>query len=279
MKINEFIFRLPEQQANYHYYGLPMESEIILPDLSSDTQIYHIQELGDFEQSYLSILEKNKDKTKVDDEDISLLEDISDMLLKIHSVKHSSQDKDHLNSLYNDGIRNVLTHPELSMMVLSEFPEDYPILDLEGQKEIIGLMYENIKTWNGRSERLTALHGDFWGANIFLNADKKPFVIDFSRIPWGDPAIDVGWFIAPFLWKYHETGNMYYRELIEAWLDICEKKSGDKEIRKAVCLVIGWIGIVQIYPRWFPDIDTDMSKKFITHVMEILKKKEFFWQD
>jgi fructosamine-3-kinase len=255
------------------------ESEIVLPDLNNSTKVYHVQELGDFEKSYLTLLEENKDKTKVDEKDIKLLESIADVLLKIHSVKHDTKDEKHLTALYNDGIRNVLTHPELSMMVLSEFPEDYPILDLEGQKEIIGLMYENIKSWNGRFDRLTALHGDFWGANIFLNNNGEPFVIDFSRIPWGDPAIDVGWFIAPFLWKYHATGNQYYKELTEAWLDIYEKKSGDAEVRKAICLVVGWTGIVQIYPRWFPGIEVEMSKKFITHIMDILRRKEFFWND
>jgi len=255
------------------------EEGTILPELTESSEIYHLQEFGGTGISYSKILEQNYPKSKVDDDDIKQLEMISDKLISIHSTKHQSQDKVQLDAVYNDGLRNILTHPELSIMVLSEFPDDYPILDLDGQKEIISLMYENIKTWTGRSDRLTALHGDFWGANIFFREDGSLFVIDFSRIPWGDPAIDVGWFTAELLWKYHDTGNSYYKELTEEWLNMYQKKTGDTEVRKAVPLIIGWTGIVQVYPRWFPNLDVDKSKKFIAHIKKILKEKEFVWND
>lgn len=255
------------------------KDEMMMPEPDISTRVYHLQEFGGTGKSYSDILEENKNKKTADDEDRKQLEKIADSLVKIHSVKHPSKEKSHLTALYNDGIRNILTHPELSMMVLSEFPNDYKILDLEGQKEIIGLMYENIKKWVGRYDRLTALHGDFWGANIFFKQDGDIFVVDFSRIPWGDPAIDAGWFIAQYLWYYHSTGNKYFRELTEMWFDIYEKKSGDKDVREAVPLVIGWTGIVQIYPRWFPDRDVKTGIKFITHIKEILKNKKFIWND
>jgi len=253
---------------------------IMLPELTETTQVYEIQEYGEGDSvSYSKILADNISKTHVDDEDRTRLEAIADLLVKIHSHKHPATDPQRLAAVYNDGIRNMLTNPELSVMVLSEFPNDYQILDLDGQKEIIGLMYENIKAWMGRSDRLTALHGDFWGANIFFRPDGTCWVIDFSRIPWGDPAIDAGWFMSQFLWYYHSTGNPYFRELIDAWLDIYGKKSGDEELLKAIPLVLGWIGIVQIYPRWFPDIDVKIGRKFINHIKDILKQKRFVWDD
>lgn len=255
------------------------EDEVILPKINEFTKVFHLQEFGGTGLSYSSYLEKNLDKKAVDDEDREKLSAIADALIKIHSVKHPSKNENRLKKVYDDGIRNVLTNPELSIMVLSEFPVDYSVLDLEGQKEIMGLMYENIRNWMGRSDRLTALHGDFWGANIFFREDESLFIIDFSRIPWGDPAIDVGWFIAQYLWYYHETGNPYFKELAETWLQIYEEKSGDKELRKALPLVIGWTGIVQIYPRWFPDIDVKVATKFINHIKIILEKKEFVWND
>ena len=232
--------------------------------------------------SYSDLLSKNLTKEKVDDEDRAQLEAIADELIKIHSARYPAiavQDKARVDAAYADGIRSMLTNPELSVMVLSEFPSDYKVLDLEGQKEMISLMYETIKRWMGRSDRLASLHGDFWGANIFFREDKSIFIIDFSRIPWGDPSIDAGWFISQYLWYYHLTGNKYFKELTETWLDIYEKKSGDKEVRKAITLVLGWSGIVQIYPRWFPDINVEVGIKFINHVKDILKKGEFFWND
>ena len=255
------------------------EKSMMLPELGETSKIFHIQEFGGDGTSYSKILENNMNKSSVDDEDRAQLSAIADALVKIHSVKHPSADKARLDAIYNDGIRNMLTHPELSMMVLSDFPVDYPVLDLEGQKEIISLMYENIKAWMGRSDRLTALHGDFWGANIFLRDDGSVFIIDFSRIPWGDPAIDAGWFLAELLWYYHLTGNPYFRELSEEWLKIYQEKSGDTELRKVLPLVIGWVGIVQVYPRWFPDIDVAKAKKFMEHIKEILRRKEFVWDD
>ncbi len=258
---------------------LDHEHEIILPEISHDAKIFHLQEFGGTGQSYSSLLEKNLNKKSVDDTDRKQLNAIADALLKIHKTKHQSLHKEQLIAIYNDGLRNILIHPELSMMILSEFPDEYKILDLAGQKEIIGLMYENIKAWMGRSDRLTALHGDFWGANIFFREDESLFLIDFSRIPWGDPAIDVGWFISQYLWYYHSTGNEYFKELAETWLNIYEKKSGDKEIRKAIPLVIGWTGIVQIYPRWNPNCDIKIGTKYISHIKEILRRKEFVWNE
>lgn len=262
--------------------GVIIDSEnnegIILPEIDDSTKIYHLQEFSDGESiSYSEILRKNISKKEVGEEDIKQLNAIADILVKIHSVKHSSNDKKRLTAIYNDGIRNTLIHPELSIMALSEFPIDYEVLDLEGQKEIISLMYGNIKEWTGRHDRLSALHGDFWGANIFFGENEKPWVIDFSRIPWGDPAIDVGWFIAENLWYYNLTGNDYFKDLAEKWLDIYQEKTGDTEVRKALPLILGWTGIVQVYPRFFPDIDVEVGKKFISHIKEILRRKELFW--
>lgn len=253
------------------------DTAVMLPEITDTTKVYHLQEFAGTGTSYSALLKNNLKKQLVDDEDRARLSVVADALVKIHSVKHFSNDSARLKAIYGDGLRNILSNPELSLMVLSEFPVDYEILDLDGQKEFISLMYDNIRERMGRYDRLTALHGDFWGANIFFKEDGDIFIIDFSRIPWGDPGTDVGWFIAEHLWYYHLTGNPYFRELIETWFRIYEEKSGDKEIRKAVPLVIGWIGIVQIYPRWFPDIDVTVGKNFIGHVKEILRRKEFVW--
>lgn len=39
------------------------------------------------------------------------------------------------------------------------------------------------------------LHGDFWGSNILIDEMDEPFLIDYSRVPYSDPAIDVGTFL------------------------------------------------------------------------------------
>jgi thiamine kinase-like enzyme len=255
------------------------KEEFILPEITVDTKVYHLQEFAGNGTSYSSIISEKINKKVVDKEDKKQLNAIADALIKIHSVKHSSKNKKELRAIYDDSLRNMLTHPELSMTLLSDFPENHKILDINGQKEIISLMYENIKNCMGRYDRLTAIHGDFWGTNIFFKDDGKLFIIDFSRIPWGDPAIDVGWFISEFLWNYHSTKNTYFKYLIEEWFRIYERKTGDKEIRKFMPLVIGWLGIVRIFPRWFPNNDIQTAKRYIGHIKKILRKKEFIWND
>ncbi len=255
------------------------QGEIILPEITDSTNVYHLQEFSEIGISYSEILEKNFNKKTIDNEDIKQLNAIADALIKIHRIKHHSDNKNQLKAIYDDGLRNMLINPELSVMALSEFPVDYNILNLNGQKQMISLMYENIKARMGRHDRLSALHGDFWGTNIFLTDNDEVFLIDFSRIPWGDPAIDVGWFIDEYLWYYHLTGNRYFRDLIELWFNLYEEKSGDREIRKFVPLVIGWIGIVRVYPRLFPDLDVKNAKNFLNHIKKILKKKEFIWDN
>jgi thiamine kinase-like enzyme len=252
----------------------------ILPEVKETTEVYHLQEFEGAEStSYKSILEKNIGKKVVDDEDRKQLNTIADTLVKIHSTKHPTGDSHHQVAMYNDGIRNVLTNSELSMMFLAKCPNDYEILDIDSQKEMISLMYENIKHWMCRSDRLVALHGDFWGSNIFFRKDGSCWVIDFSRIPWGDPAIDVGWFISQYLFYYHSTGNPYFRELTETWISIYEEKSGDKELRKALPLALGWSGIISVSPDAYPNLDVAMGKRFIAHIKKILKQKEFVWED
>ncbi len=271
--------RAQSSPASIGVVVLNEEEGVIFPNITNSTEVYHLQEFAGGGTSYSMLLEQNINKTSVDDEDTAKLSVIADALIKIHTVKHHSKDKKQLTAIYNDGLRNILTNPELSISTLSEFPLNYNILNIDGQKEFISLMYENIREWMGRSDRLSALHGDFWGANIFFREDGSIFIIDYSRIPWGDPATDVGWFISQYLWYYHLTGNSYFKELTETWLSIYESKSGDKEIRKAIPLVVGWTGIVQVNPRFLPNLDVTVASNFLHHIKEILKHKEFMWID
>lgn len=298
IRINDIGFEFPERHISSLMVGHSMGKraknnpapigvivssegkEVMLPEIDHETRVYHVQEfIPNKGISYSDILKKNSSKKAVDDEDRNQLEKIADILVDIHSIKYPSDDIEKLKAVYDDGIRNMLTNPELSIMLLSKFPNDYEVLNLEGQKELIALMYENIKSWVGRYDRLTALHGDFWGTNIFIDAENTCRVVDFSRIPWGDPAIDAGWFITEYLWQYHQTGNTYFKELADTWLGIYEKKSDDKELRKALPLVVGWLAIANISPVFNSPTDMAKARKFVAHILDILRKKEFFWND
>jgi thiamine kinase-like enzyme len=249
----------------------------IIPEINEETEIYQLQEFQPEGISYWSILQNNKQKKHVDAKDLSELEKITDYICHIHQVKHPAKDVEQLKSVYNDGLRSVLISPELTIMLLHDFTEEHPLLPISQHGAYVGLMLNLIHEWKNRYERLSALHGDFWGANLFFKANGEVWVIDYSRIPWGDPGVDIGWWLSQYLWSYHETKNEYFKELGEKFLEIYIKKSGDQEIRQAVSLTLGLLGIIYISPRFYPELNLVAAKSFFDNIKEILKSKQFVW--
>ena len=251
----------------------------IAHDISDDHTIYHVQEFETASSSYLDMLDGRHKKKSLDEEDAHELAAVIEFISGVHAIRHPSADEKIKKAVYNDGIRAVIVHPELTFTLLHDFPHDYPHLPLKDQERIIGLMWANTHDWKDRADRLTALHGDFWGANIFFKHDGSLFAIDYSRIPWGDPGIDVGWWLSQYLWRYHKTGNPYFKELGEEFLRRYIAKTGDTEIRKAVTLSIGFLGIVNIYPKFHPDgIEKALGDNFLGAIYQTLENKEFVWE-
>lgn len=251
----------------------------IMPDINTETEIFHIQEFESEGTSYWSLLQEKKAKTKVDEQDIKELEAVADLIVKIHSIKYPDNDLERQKTVYRDGIRATLTNSELTMMFLHEYEEENPFIPPSKQEEYVGLIINQLHKWKNRSDRLCALHGDFWGANLFFRPDKSTWIIDYSRIPWGDPGIDVGWWLSQYLWFYHETGNEYFKELGEAWLNIYEQKTGDKEIREAVAIVFGLMGVIFTTPKFYPDRDVVIGKKWMANILQILREGKFLWTE
>ncbi|MSR85637.1 hypothetical protein EXS71_04365 [Candidatus Uhrbacteria bacterium] len=167
----------------------------ILPELTEQSKIYHLQEFESDSESYWDIIHKRKDKNDIDRKDLEELEKIVGLLVNIHTIKHPSTDTEQLKSVYNDGLRSVITNPELLFVMLTDFPIDDPLLPLKKQGNFVGLMLELLHKFRDRFDRMTALHGDFSGFNVFIKNDGSAWTIDFSRTPWGDPGLDVGWFL------------------------------------------------------------------------------------
>jgi hypothetical protein len=243
----------------------------ILPDVGEETAIYHVQEFQSMGKSYWSLLQERKQKRQMDEIDRIELEKITSYLHRLHGIKYPSQDPQRWNAVYNDSLRSLLTHPELTVMLLHDFPNHHPLLPPSKQGEYVGWMLQLIHQWKNRSDRLAALHGDFWGANVFFDSDGGMGIIDYSRIPWGDPGIDVGWWLAQYLWLYQETQNSYFRELGETFLEMTEEISGDHEIRQAVSLPLGVMGVICTSPRLHPELDPAVGKRFFDHITTILQ--------
>ncbi len=249
----------------------------IIPDIKEDTSIYHVQEFESAGKSYFGELVRKKDKKEMDENDRNELRKVVEYISHIHSIKYSAQNQERNKEVYRDGIRSVINSPELAIMMLHEFDENSPVLNLGEQKEYLGLMYEIMHKWKNRHDRLCALHGDFWGANVFFRQDGSLWVIDYSRIPWGDSGIDIGWWLSQYLWLYHETKNSYFKELGEFFIKEYQEKTGDKEIREATTIVFGLMGLIFTFPKFYPDLDKQVGKSFIKHIIKILKEGTLLW--
>jgi thiamine kinase-like enzyme len=110
--------------------------------------------------------------------------------------------------------------------------------------------------------KLACLHGDFWGANFYFKTDGSSWVIDYSRIPYGDPAIDVGWWISQYIWLYIKTKKTLYKQLLKFFLDDYISISADLEIKERLPAVIALMMIINISPRLYP-----MNKDSINNAM------------
>jgi len=263
--------------------GVILENEnqgFVMPEINDNTKIYHIQEHIEDHKSgnknYFELLIERKDKKYISDSDVKELEVITDLISKIHFDKHLPHDQERLKKIYNDSLRSIISNPELTLLILQTFPDDHPLLPRKKHKDHLGLMLEAVYRWEGRHDRLRNLHGDFWGSNLFFN-ERGVHLVDFSRIPFGDPGIDICWWVFQYLWFYYETDNKYYKDLGEKFLELYEKKSGDKEIREAIIIAAGIVGILYITPLFHPNLDMKIGERFLNNVWKILENKKFDW--
>ena len=243
-----------------------------LPDIDSTTQAYHVQTYHPG-RTYLELLKERTKRQTLQADDRQEIKAIATFLAQLHQTPITAS-----NEHYNDSLRSIIGHPELALTLLHAFPQDHPLLGPDQQGAYLHLMLKEMHRWKDHGKRLCKLHGDFWGANILVKDDKTINVIDYSRIPYGDPGIDVGWFLSHLLWKYYETNNTYYRSLGELFLKIYQEQTKDTLITKTMTLTIGLHGIIELTPLFYPNRKiTARTKKYFAHITNILQRGEFAW--
>jgi thiamine kinase-like enzyme len=248
-----------------------------LPTVNDNTEIYNIQTFGGKGKNYSEILAEKTTKTQIDSKDKSEIGAVVKYLAELHKMRHPSGNVKQLCAVYNDFLRNVIGHQEYMLMLLHGMSENDVVLSPREQGSFVGLMLENMHYFKDRIDRLRAIHGDFWGANVFFSDNGEMFVIDHSRMPWGDPAFDVGFWLSQYVIKYHETSSDYFVELGNYFLERYKKEIGDLEIGRVVPYILGLIAAIYASSKIVPDMKDEVRKALFEHVVEMLRKKEFFW--
>jgi hypothetical protein len=252
----------------------------MMPDITEDAAVYQLQEFEPEGVSYNDLLGERSAKATVDDADRKELATVIDYITGIHAIRYPSDDERKRTDVYNDSLLARLASPELTFAFLQRFPDDDPVLPPEKHGEYVSLALQTVRSWRNRADRLTALQGDFWSGNVFFRTDGSLWAVDYSFVSWGDPGLDIGHWIAQFIWHYHRTGNTYYKELVEEFLTLYEKKTGDTEIRQALCIGLAMMAIVFIAPGIIPDNDdVERKRKVYENATACLKEGKLVWYD
>jgi len=248
-----------------------------LPEISEDTEIYQFQEYGGVGKSYLEMLNDKANKTDLDQKDKEEIDKILDFIVPIHQTRHPSNDLKRLTALYNDWLRSVIGHPEYLLQLLQSIPDDSLLLKPSKQGEFVALMIENMHYFKNNPDRLVALHGDFWGSNVFFRKDGSIYVVDYSRMPYGDAGFDIGIWMSTYLFKYHSGNKEYFKKIGNYFLDSYIARTGDNEIIHTMVYSIGLVSVMYASTVWIPGIDSKIREAFFYHAREMLNVKKFFW--
>jgi thiamine kinase-like enzyme len=155
------------------------------------------------------------------------------------------------------------------MDILSQFDTVHPYFGQVSYKYnyLEKMIRENDRMIQSSTTRnLSYLHGDFWYSNILVDIDNNPFFIDYSRIPYGDAGIDIGWFVGNFTLEYIKTKNRVYLDAARVFIDEYIHVTGDKDILKFAVLPLFWCGIVNIFPPVFGDRDPKIADEILEYI-------------
>lgn len=170
------------------------------------------------------------------------------------------------NRLYKRSIREYLTNHETILSLYDQEPLNDSLNSIK--KKILNLMRTRYLwliddfDWS----RVTTLHWDFWHSNIIFNGT-NPIFIDFSRIPFGEPGIDIGHFIVNLEIEYMLTWNCKYLNWKKLFLDTYIEFSGDSDISSYLLFSVYHISslILSDKIQWFVCWTDDQKLKLIKY--------------
>ncbi len=222
-----------------------------LTELKDDDYLIQIMEYEPDGKSYWEMLHNKSAEQEITDIDKKEIKSVLKFLIKLQNNNIPKYIIENTTMVAKDAWRNLITNPELALALLSDFGDNHSVLPRSKHGELIGLMIKDIYRLEGFDSKLVCVHGDFWGANFYFKKDGSNWVIDYSRIPYGDPAIDVGWWVSQYIWLFIKTKKNLYKQLLEFFIDQYISQTGDKTIKERLPLVITLLMIINISPKLY----------------------------
>ena len=219
-----------------------------------NNKTYHITDF--FEWETLSLQDINED----------YIIKIANKIWQIHKIWNKELKKLSNNNkkfLYNRSLREIITHPET---VFSTY--EIRIVNTEDEDFFKRYIWKMLETyfkyvkWN-TFDRISYLHGDFWQWNIMKNKNENIEFIDFSRIPYGEPGIDIWWFLAQFQidsiinFENKEKNNNLQTIFLENYIKITQ----DENILEYIKLWQLWVGFINLSPLLQQFLKWNKTKK------------------
>jgi aminoglycoside phosphotransferase (APT) family kinase protein len=142
--------------------------------------------------------------------------------------------------------REVFANPQITLDVLAAYPNNHHLLGTEtGKYRYLEMMLRSVDIESIFAENTPCvpLHGDFWGSNILIGEQGDPFLIDYSRIPYGDPAVDVGNFLGVLTFDALTYDAVSYFEAAKEFLLSYQKhrSAEDPDILRRCVVIFFWI--------------------------------------
>lgn len=167
--------------------------------------------------------------------------------------------------------REVFAHPQITLDVLAAYPSNHHLLGIDtGKYQYLEMMLRSVDVESVYAENTPCvpLHGDFWGSNILINDAGKPFLIDYSRIPYGDPVVDVGNFLGVLAFDALTYDSPAYFEAAHVFLNAYFKYRdvADPDIMRRCVVIFFWIGIIRMYPPVFGDTNPEKLHVFDQYI-------------
>lgn len=201
-------------------------------------------------------------------------EDLATAAYSEQRRKSIAGEVDLVSSMYNMYLRTLVQKRSNQLC----YDTAHPMLPVEIETEFYGNLLRLIPKWANRFDRLRRTHGDFWWMNA--QKTKKGWVlIDNSKFPWGDPALDVAWWTEEYRWKYYQEKDTNWRDWYELFISIYQEGDHDPELLEAMCPGISLKSLVKLNPRYSENSDIEAAVKYRDNIAHILREGKACWLD